>query len=242
MKPKIETEKGWTEAIIDDDCEFSKFYTVADLLSSEFNLTFSNKLNDFDTLYWDFEYKGNDLVLHYNIYLGISIFPRAFKSATQTDNESVAEISTLLFQKLFDLDWSDFENGKTVDTKGSESGTIVLDIENSNGARITLEKECGSIPFAITIGIYGLMFHTHFESELEKANEYVAKTKYRVNKIFDLYDVSEDKRDDDWHSKHDKKINELAEMTETSVAEEKPAANSTLPKAGLKWWQKLFSN
>ena len=242
MKPKIETVKGWTEAIIDDDCEFSKFYTVADLLSSEFNLTFSNKLNDFDTLFWDFEYKGNDLVLHYNVYLGISIFPRAFKSSIQTDNESVVEISTLLFQKLIDLDWSDFEDGKTIGTKGSESGTIVLDIENSNGARITLEKECGIIPFAITIGIYGLMFHTHFESELEKANEYVNQTKYRVNKIFDLYDVSEDKRDDFWHSKHDKKINELAEMTETSVTEEKPAANSTLPKAGLRWWLKLFSN
>ncbi|MBE9577245.1 hypothetical protein [Flavobacterium proteolyticum] len=242
MKPKIVTEKGWTEATIDDDCEFSKFYAVADLLSNEFNLTFSNKLNDFDTLYWDFEYKGNNLVLHYNIYLGISIFPRAFKSATQTDNELVLEISTLLFQKLFDRDWSDFENGETIGTKGSESGTIILDIENSNGARLTLEKECGSIPFAITIGIYGLMFHTHFESELEKANEYVTETKYRVNKIFDLYDVSEDKRDDYWHSKHDKKINELAEMTEMSVTKEKPAHNSTLPKAGRSWWQKLFGS
>lgn len=240
MKPQLETEKGWTEAIIDNDCEFSKFYEVADLLSGGFNLTFSNKLDDFDTLYWDFEYKGNNLVLHYNIYLGVSIFPRAFKSATQTNNEAVIEISTLLFQKLIDLDWADFENGKTIGTKGSESGTIIHDIENSNGARITLEKECGNIPFAITIGIYGLMFHTHFESELEKACEYVSQTKYRVNKIFDLYDVSEDKRDDYWHSKHDKKINELAEMTETTFTEEKPVGNSTLPKTGRTWWQKLF--
>ena len=68
MKPKLETEKGWTEAIVDDDCEFSKFYIVADVLSNDFNLIFSNKLNDFDTLYWDFEYRGSDLVLHYNIY------------------------------------------------------------------------------------------------------------------------------------------------------------------------------
>ena len=63
----------------------------------------------------------------------------------------------------------DFENGETIGTKGCESGTIIHDIENSNGARITLEKECGSIPFVITIGIYGLMFHTHYESELEKS-------------------------------------------------------------------------
>lgn len=242
MKPRFKTEKGWTEAIIDDDCEFRNFYTIADLLSSGFNLTFSNKLDDFDTLYWDFEYKGNNLVLHYNIFLGVSVFPKAFKSATQKDNEAVEEISTLLFNKFINLDWSDFEKGKTMGTKGSESGTIIYDIENSKGARITLEKECGNIPFATTVGIYGLMFHTHFESELDKANEYVAQTIFKVNKIFDLYDVAEDKRDDYWHSKHDKKINDLAEMTVTSVTEEKPASNSTLPKAGLKWWQKLFSN
>ena len=104
MKLKLETDKGWTEAIIDDDCEFEKFYSVADVLSNHFNLTFSNKLNDFDTKYWDFEYGGNKLVLHYNIYLGISIFPKALKSATESDNLSVKEISALLFQKLIDLD------------------------------------------------------------------------------------------------------------------------------------------
>jgi len=224
MKPKLETDKGWTEAIIDDDCEFEKFYSVADVLSNSFNLTFSNKLNDFDTLHWDFEYKGNELVLHYNSYLGISIFPKAFKSATETDNLSVVEISTLLFQKLIDLDWSDFEGGKTIGTKGSESGTIITDIENSNGARVTLEKDCGNIPFAITIGIYGLMFHTHFESDLKIVEEYIIDSKFRINKIFDLYDVPEEKRSEFWQTKHEKKIYELAEMT--IITEEKPAANS----------------
>lgn len=241
MKPLLETEKGWTEAIIDDDCELSKFYEIAGLLSSDFSLIFSNKLDDIDTLYWDFEYNGNKLVLHYNIYLGISIFPRAFKSATQTDNEAVIEISTLLFHKLMNLNWADFENGKTIGKKGSERGRIIQDLENSNGARITLEKECGNIPFAITIGIYGLMFHTHFESELEKANEYVDQTKYRVNKIFDLYDVSEDRRDDHWHYKHNKKLNEVAEIAESSDTK-KAETNITFQKARRTWWQKLFIN
>lgn len=242
MKPKLETDKGWTEAIIDDDCEFEKFYSVADVLSNYFNLTFSNKLNDFDTLYWDFEYKGTELVLHYNIYLGVSIFPKAFKSATEADNLSVVEISTSLFQKLIDLDWSDFEGGKTIGTRGSESGTIITDIENSNGARVTLEEDCGNIPFAITIGIYGLMFHTHFESDLKLAEEYIIDSKFRINKIFDLYDVPEEKRSEFWQTKHERQINELAEMTEATITEEKPAANSTLPKAGRSWWQKLFGS
>jgi hypothetical protein len=242
MKPKLETDKGWTEAIIDDDCEFEKFYSVADVLSNHFNLTFSNKVNDFDTIYWDFEYKGNELVLHYNNYLSISIFPKAFKSATETDNLVVVEISTLLFQKLIDLDWSDFEGGKTIGTKGSESGTIISDIENSNGARVTLEKDCGNIPFAITIGIYGLMFHTHFESDLKIADEYITDSKFRINKIFDLYDVPKEKRSEFWQTKHERQINELAEMTEATITAEKPAPNSTLPKAGRPWWQKLFGS
>ncbi len=242
MKPKLETDKGWTEAIIDDECELEKFYSVVDVLSNHFNLTFSNKLTDIDTLYWDFEYKGNELVLHYNIYLGISIFPKAFKSATETDNSSVIEISTLLLKKIMDLDWSDFEFGKTIGTKGSENGTIIIDIENSNGARVTLEKNCGNIPFAITIGIYGLMFHTHFESDFKMAEEYIIGSKVRINKIFDLYHVPEENRNTFWHTKHDRQINELAEMTETIITEEKPAANSTLPKARRSWRQKLFGS
>jgi len=57
-------------------------------------------LKDFDSAYWDFEYEGSKLSLHYNIYLGISIFPLAFKEATQADNDRVVEIANLLLQKL----------------------------------------------------------------------------------------------------------------------------------------------
>ena len=240
MKIKLATEKAWTEAIIDDDCEFSKFYTVADLVLNDLNLTFSNQLNDFDTLYWDFCYKGQDLVLHYTIYSGISIFPKALESATPADNESVLEISTLLFQKISDLDWADFDQGKTIGTKGSESGTIILDIENSQGARICLEKECGNIPFAITLGIYGLLFHTHFESDSEAAKEYVIASKFKINKILDLYDVPEEKHNEFWQEKHNKLIQELVAINESTVTEKKTITNSPLPKAKRSWWQKLF--
>jgi hypothetical protein len=235
MNPKIEIEKGWTEAIIDDDCEFGKFYKVADILSNDFNVVFSKKVDDFDTLYWEFSYQGSDLVLHYNVYLGISIFPKAFKLATKENSKTVIAISSLLFQKIIDYNWSDFEKGKTIGTKGSEDGTIIKDIENSNGARITLEKECGNIPFAITLGIYNLMFHTHFEKNLEQANEYITQTKYKINKILDLYDIPEDNRDNYWHSKLDKQINELAEITEGETK-----TNIPYPQKELKWWQKFF--
>lgn len=110
-----------------------------------------------------------------------------------------------------DKDWSDFEDGKTIGTKGSERGTIITDIEHSNGARVTLEKDCGNIPFAITLGIYGLMIHTQYESDLKRAEEYVEYSKCRINKIFDLYDISEEKRSKLWQTKHDRQIHELTE-------------------------------
>ncbi|MDR6562855.1 MULTISPECIES: hypothetical protein [unclassified Arcicella] len=104
MKPKLEIDKGWTEAIIDDDCGFDKFYKVAHILETNFNLIFTNKLNHFDIIYWDFDFKGSKLVLSYNIYLGISISPLAFKESTLADNNAAEEIGTLLFQKLLNLD------------------------------------------------------------------------------------------------------------------------------------------
>ncbi len=219
MKPQINTTAGWTELVIDDDCEFDKFYRTAKLLKTEFKLRFISKIDDYDTLYWDFKYKTNKLVLHYNIYLGISIFPLALKKATESDNASVIEIGTLLFQKLIDIDWTNFDSGKTIGTTGSENGKIISDIESANGARITLEKECGNIPFAITLGIYGLMFHTHYESDFEKANEYIMQTKFKINKIFDLYDAPVERRTDYWQTKLDKKMNDLCEITETPTKE-----------------------
>ena len=108
---------------------------------------------------------------------------------------------------------------------------------------MTLEKECGNIPFAITLGIYGLMFHTHFESDKNKAIEYVERKKNQINKVFELYDSTEENRDTHWNDKHNKLMDKLADMTDVQIAEEqKPAANSTLPKAGRSWWQKLFSS
>lgn len=65
MTFQTETSKGWTEAIIDNDCEFYKFEKVASLLKTKLNLVFAEQLNDFDTYYWDFVYDNSNLCLHY---------------------------------------------------------------------------------------------------------------------------------------------------------------------------------
>jgi hypothetical protein len=215
MIPQLNIEKGWTEVIIDSNCEFQKFWKTACILEEHLNRNFTTKLSHFDVDYWDFSYKKSNLVLHYNTYLGISIFPQACQDATPADNEATIEIGTLLFHNLLDEDWISHDKGKSIGTKGSEEGTIISDAENINGARITVEKECGNIPFAITMGIYGLMFTTHYVGSLEEANDYVVQSKFKINKIFDLYNIKEDKRDDGWQQKIYAIMDDLEGITNT---------------------------
>jgi hypothetical protein len=74
-----------------------------------------------------------------------------------------------------DENWYPFEAGRSIGTPGSEGGPILADDEHVDGARITLERDCGSAPFAITCGIYGWMVHTRwFGQEAEARAEYAA--------------------------------------------------------------------
>jgi hypothetical protein len=65
--------------------------------------------------------------------------------------------------------WADVSTGKTIGTCGSENGIVLRDEEHANGARITLERDCGFAPFAIICGIYGWMFHTRYLSTAPEA-------------------------------------------------------------------------
>ena len=58
--------------------------------------------------------------------------------------------------------WYPFDGGGSVGTAGAEAGTVMLDDEHELGARITLERDGATAPFAITCGIYGWMMHTRF--------------------------------------------------------------------------------
>ena len=76
---------------------------------------------------------------------------------------------------MADFLWHRFENGGTLGKTGSEEGTIMRDEEYSLGARISLERDCRSAPFAITCGIYGWMLHTRFfGSKFEAETQYEA--------------------------------------------------------------------
>ncbi|MFM2361657.1 MAG: DUF3630 family protein [Sphingobacteriales bacterium] len=100
MSLTLRTDFGCTEAVIDDDCGQKRFYEVADILCDELNIKFVNKLDDFDSLVWEFNYKGHTLTLHYNIYTGISIYPRKFREAVRKENDAVVEVARYLETKL----------------------------------------------------------------------------------------------------------------------------------------------
>ena len=65
--------------------------------------------------------------------------------------------------------WYAFDGGHTIGAPGSERGVILADEEHDDGARITLERDGGIAPFAITCGIYGWMMHTRSFSDAAQA-------------------------------------------------------------------------
>lgn len=101
MSLTLRNSFGCTEAVIADSGGLKQFYHVADVLSRDFNVTFSNKEDDFDTIDWEFSFKGHDLTLHYNIYNGISIFPTKTRDALNKDNKAVVDLANILEGRLF---------------------------------------------------------------------------------------------------------------------------------------------
>ena len=100
MSLTLKTDFGYTEAIIDEDCGLRRFYEVAHILSQHPLVSFFSKLDDIESVYWDFYYKKNALTLHYNIYTGISIHPQHFTEAQKKENEAVIEVAGFLENEL----------------------------------------------------------------------------------------------------------------------------------------------
>ena len=95
---------GCTEAIIDDDGGLKRFYQVADILSKDLHIDFRSKEDDFDSIDWDFNFHGNQLTLHYNIYTGVSLYPTYTKKARKNENKAVVELASVLEGKLISFD------------------------------------------------------------------------------------------------------------------------------------------
>ena len=113
-------------------------------------------------------------------------------------------------EQNFEKDWHHFDKGRTIGKKGGEEGVIIADLENINGARITVEQQSDPRQgFAITFGIYGLLFHTHFKTAPEQVEQTIAWLKSTINKVFDMYEQTENSRTADWYHEHDRLVHEL---------------------------------
>ena len=103
MSLALRTTFGCTEVIIADDGNLNLFYRVAGIINEDLRIKFVNKEDEFDSINWDFKFKGHQLTLHYNIYNGISVFPTKTKAAAEKDNKAVVELANVLENKLLAL-------------------------------------------------------------------------------------------------------------------------------------------
>lgn len=97
---QLTTSNGGTEAVIDDNCGISKFYAIANTLSNDLQVNFLNQVDDAETLDWDFQYRGQLLTLHYNIFNGVSIYPQPVRKNAKGDN-AVMEVAHFLEHRAY---------------------------------------------------------------------------------------------------------------------------------------------
>ena len=90
MSLTLRTTLGCTEAVLADDGSLNLFYQVAGIINEDLRIKFVNKEDEFDSINWDFKYKGHPLTLHYNIYNGISVYPTKISAALPKDNQAVS--------------------------------------------------------------------------------------------------------------------------------------------------------
>ncbi|RYE01704.1 MAG: hypothetical protein EOP50_01545 [Sphingobacteriales bacterium] len=104
MSLTLRNALGCTEAVIDDDGGLKRFYLVADILSSDLNVSFTQKEDEFDAINWNFSFGKHLLTLCYSIYNGISLFPTQLNEASKRANEAVVELASVLEGKLMSVD------------------------------------------------------------------------------------------------------------------------------------------
>ena len=96
----LKTPFGGLEAVIDDNCGISKFYSIAGTLSDELKIKFINQVDDADSVNWDFKYKKSLLTLSYSIFNGVSILPGDLKNSPNV-NKAVEDIAQLLVMRAY---------------------------------------------------------------------------------------------------------------------------------------------
>ena len=101
MSVTLRTNLNCTEAVIADDGTLNLFYQVAGIITNDLRMKFVKKLDEFDSISWDFKFKGYQLTLHYNIYNGITVFPTRECDPQSKYHAATLELANMLQDKLF---------------------------------------------------------------------------------------------------------------------------------------------
>jgi hypothetical protein len=70
-----------TANIIDENGSLNQFYSLTEVLSKTRYVKFVGKNDEADNIEWRFKYRGREIILQYNIYNGVSLFPQDRKDA-----------------------------------------------------------------------------------------------------------------------------------------------------------------
>ncbi|WP_299113095.1 hypothetical protein [uncultured Winogradskyella sp.] len=105
--------------------------------------------------------------------------------------------------------WTHFNNKETLGDNGSEGGRIIIDEEHVNGARITLEEDSYDAPYAITLGIYGVMFHTDFFNTIDEAKSKCLMFKSKIELILQHLSIDDSNREKAWRLVYNELLDDL---------------------------------
>lgn len=92
-------ESNVNEIVVCSDCSYNDFVSVAEIVKHSLDINYLKKIGDYESHYWDFEFDGVSITIHYNLYLGISIFPKKEQTPTEIRNQTMIEI----FDKLSNI-------------------------------------------------------------------------------------------------------------------------------------------
>lgn len=95
------------------------------------------------------------------------------------------------------MNWLSYEDGATLGLTGAEGGAIIADEEHPAGARITLERDCLRVPYAITLVIYDWTYVTRYIADLPLAEHEYAQIKTSLDTDVFPYMLSAQGGDDD---------------------------------------------
>ena len=86
----------FTEIVVSGDCDEDLFAYVAVVLQERLHGTFSKKATGLDEAYWDLQVNGAKIVVHLQVYLGISIHPHGLSRASRENQDLLLQACPLI--------------------------------------------------------------------------------------------------------------------------------------------------